>query len=228
MKPNARAQYLMADLFDSVRAAVTARQAAERYGLEFDRSGRRARCIWHSPDRHPSLTFKGSYCRCFACNNGGSSIDLVAKLFGLSPLEAARKLDADFALGLADRPLARPSGPSRAQMRREAEEWRRTRWAFLCDVEREASAVLERFPPAETSWKIRVSEARWQRLERCRSTLNGCLSPTSRKQKPYVRRWWDVQGTALEAYQAEISSGLVSFEEVKAMPPKFLWSHTCG
>lgn len=29
--------------------------------------------------------------------------------------------------------------------------------------------------------------------------------------------------TALEAYQAEISSGLVSFEEVKAMPPKFLW-----
>ena len=153
MKPNARAQYLMADLFDSVRAAVTARQAAERYGLEFDRSGRRARCIWHSPDRHPSLTFKGSYCRCFACNNGGSSIDLVAKLFGLSPLEAARKLDADFALGLADRPLARPSGPSRAQMRREAEEWRRTRWAFLCDVEREASAVLERFPPAETSWE---------------------------------------------------------------------------
>lgn len=32
-----------------------------------------------------------------------------------------------------------------------------------------------------------------------------------------------MQGTALEAYQAEISSGLVSFEEVKAMPPKFLW-----
>ena len=32
-----------------------------------------------------------------------------------------------------------------------------------------------------------------------------------------------MQGTALEAYQAETSSGLVSFEEVKAMPPKFLW-----
>ena len=140
-------------LFDEVRDRVTALEAARLYGLEFDRSGRRARCIWHSPDRHPSLTFKGSYCRCFACNNGGSSIDLVAKLFGLSPLEAARKLDADFALGLADRPLARPSGPSRAQMRREAEEWRRTRWAFLCDVEREASAVLERFPPAEASWE---------------------------------------------------------------------------
>ena len=119
-------------LFDEVRDRVTALEAARLYGLEFDRSGRRARCIWHSPDRHPSLTFKGSYCRCFACNNGGSSIDLVAKLFGLSPLEAARKLDADFALGLADRPLARPSGPSRAQKRREAEEWRRTRWALRC------------------------------------------------------------------------------------------------
>ena len=32
-----------------------------------------------------------------------------------------------------------------------------------------------------------------------------------------------MQGTALEAYQAEISSRLVSFAEVKAMPPKFLW-----
>ena len=29
----------MADLFDSVRVAVTARQAAERYGLEFDPRG---------------------------------------------------------------------------------------------------------------------------------------------------------------------------------------------
>lgn len=143
----------MAGLFDSVRAAVSARQAAERYGLEFDRSGRRARCIWHSPDRHPSLSFKDGYCRCFACNNGGSSIDLVAKLFDLPPLEAARKLDADFALGLADRPIVRPSGPSRAQMRREAEEWRRARWAFLCDVEKEAHDVLKRFPATEASWE---------------------------------------------------------------------------
>ena len=52
-------------LFDSVRTAVTARQAAERYGLQFDRAGRRARCIWHSPDRHPSLSFKGGYCQVF-------------------------------------------------------------------------------------------------------------------------------------------------------------------
>ena len=86
-------------LFDSVRTAVTARQAAERYGLQFDRSGRRARCIWHSPDRHPSLSFKDGYCHCFSCGGGGSSIDLTAKLFGLSALDAARKLNEDFRLG---------------------------------------------------------------------------------------------------------------------------------
>ncbi len=37
---------------------------------------------------------------CFSCQCGGDAIRLVSQLFSLSPLEAAKKLQADF--GIAD------------------------------------------------------------------------------------------------------------------------------
>lgn len=141
----------MAGLFEAVRSSVTARQAAEFYGLEVNRHGK-ARCIWHE-DRNPSLSFKDGFCKCFACGEGGSSIDLTARLFDLTPAEAARKLNEDFHIGVDERPGERPRGPSRADVRREAEAWRRKRWAFLCDVEREAEAVLAAFLPSDDAWE---------------------------------------------------------------------------
>jgi len=85
--------------FEAVRSSVSARQAAEFYGLQFDRAGRKAICPWHD-DRHPSLSFKGQGCKCFACNAGGSAIDLTMHLFGLDAKGAAAKLNSDFRLGL--------------------------------------------------------------------------------------------------------------------------------
>lgn len=142
----------MGSLFDEVRSRVTALDAACMYGLEFDRSGRRARCIWHSPDRHPSLSFKGGYCHCFSCGGGGSSIDLTAKLFGLSPLDAARKLNEDFRLGIdVDGPKA-PCGPSVYDVRQMLLDWRRERLAALQRVMEMATADLARFPAEDASW----------------------------------------------------------------------------
>lgn len=85
---------------DQVKARVSARQAAERYGVDVNRAGK-ARCIWHSPDAHPSLSFKDGYCHCFTCGRGGSSIDVVMQLYGLSVADAAGKLNEDFSLGLS-------------------------------------------------------------------------------------------------------------------------------
>ena len=74
---------------------MTARQAAELYGLRVDRHGM-ARCPFHD-DRRPSMKVDGRY-YCFGCHETGSVIDLTAKLFALTPLNAARKLAADFHL----------------------------------------------------------------------------------------------------------------------------------
>lgn len=106
----------MGALFDAVREGVTAREAAEMYGLAVDRHGK-ALCPWHE-DRRPSLSFKGQYCKCFACGGGGSAIDLTAQLFGLTPLEAARRLSQDFHLRTGDFLQGdRPAGPSKAERR---------------------------------------------------------------------------------------------------------------
>lgn len=138
-------------LCDTVREAVTALQAAEFYGMEIDRHGK-ALCIWHE-DRHPSLSFKDGFCKCFSCGSGGSSIDLTARLFNLTPIEAARKLQADFGIGTGDRGGAAMKGIHRGEARREAEAWRRKRWAFLCDVERDAHEELRKYPAADATWE---------------------------------------------------------------------------
>ena len=78
------------NLFESVKAAVTVRQAAEHYGLEVNR-GNMVCCPFHA-DRTPSMKLNEDYFYCFGCGAHGDVIDLVAKLFNLSSYDAAKKL----------------------------------------------------------------------------------------------------------------------------------------
>ena len=80
------------DIFASVKARVGVREAAERYGVRVDGRGM-ARCPFHD-DRRPSLYVDGGHFHCFACGAHGDCIDFAARLFRLTPLEAARKLAA--------------------------------------------------------------------------------------------------------------------------------------
>ena len=136
----------MSRLFDSAHNGVSALEVAQAYGLIFGRNNR-ARCPWHD-DRHPDLAFYdgGKRCYCHACHAGGDSIALTAQLFGLSPLEAARKLNADFHLVADEREYAPPSEPSKAEQRRALREWRNHRFSELCEVERQALKCLPRLP----------------------------------------------------------------------------------
>ena len=84
------------NLFESVKAAVTVRQAAEHYGLEVNR-GNMVCCPFHN-DRTPSMKLNEDYLYCFGCGATGDVIDLVAKLFNLSSYDAAKKLAADFGI----------------------------------------------------------------------------------------------------------------------------------
>ena len=129
-------------LFDIVRERASAREVAQVYGLIFGHNGR-ACCPWHQ-DTHPDLAFydDGTRCYCHACHAGGDSIALAAQLFGLSPLDAARKLNADFRLNVNDCGYVPPIGPSRAQLRREVEAWRNHRFCALCEVEAQARQTL--------------------------------------------------------------------------------------
>ncbi len=86
-------------LFETIKAAVTTRQAAESFGLTVDKSGM-ALCPFHD-DHHPSLKLDKRY-YCFACGESGDVIDFTAKFFGISTHSAAIKLARDF--GIDPRP----------------------------------------------------------------------------------------------------------------------------
>ena len=85
-----------ANVFEMVKQSVTVREAAERYGIEVKRSGM-ACCPFHD-DKNPSMKLNEEYFYCFGCGATGDVIDLTARLYNLSPKEAAEKLAQDFGL----------------------------------------------------------------------------------------------------------------------------------
>ena len=91
------------NLFESVKAAATVRQAAEHYGLKIGQ-GNMVCCPFHA-DRTPSMKLNEDYFYCFGCGTSGDVIDLVAKLFNLSSYDAAKKLAYDFGID-PDKPPA--------------------------------------------------------------------------------------------------------------------------
>ena len=70
------------NLFETVKSAVTVKQAAEYYGCKGNR-GDMICCPFHD-DRHPSMKLNRDYFYCFGCGATGDVIDFVARLFGLS------------------------------------------------------------------------------------------------------------------------------------------------
>ena len=84
------------NLFETVKATVTPRMAAERYGLPV-RQGNMICCPFHD-DRTPSMKLNKDYFYCFGCEVHGDVIALTAKLFDLPPAEATKKLAADFGI----------------------------------------------------------------------------------------------------------------------------------
>ena len=85
------------NLFQTIKAAVTVKQAAALYGLPITTTGMTC-CPFHE-DHTPSVKLNGTYYYCFGCGATGDVIDLTARLFDLSSLQAARKLAQDFGFG---------------------------------------------------------------------------------------------------------------------------------
>ena len=83
------------NVFEAVKQSVSTRDAAAFYGIEVKRNGM-ACCPFHD-DKNPSMKVDQRF-HCFGCGEDGDVIDFTAKLFNLSPKEAAEKLAQDFGL----------------------------------------------------------------------------------------------------------------------------------
>ena len=117
-------------VFEVVKQSVTAREAAEHYGIAVGRGGM-ACCPFHD-DRHPSMKVDTRF-HCFGCGADGDVIDFTARLYDLSPKEAAEKLALDFGLAYDSQ-----APPRRRYVRQKTEaqklkEKREHGWRVLTD-----------------------------------------------------------------------------------------------
>ena len=117
-------------VFEVVKQSVTAREAAEHYGIAVGRGGM-ACCPFHD-DRHPSMKVDTRF-HCFGCGADGDVIDFTARLYDLPPREAAEKLALDFGLAYGSQ-----APPRRRYVRQKTEaqklkEKREHGWRVLTD-----------------------------------------------------------------------------------------------
>ena len=101
-------------VFEAVKQSVAVREAAQMYGIEVNRSGM-ACCPFHD-DKNPSMKLNEEYFYCFGCGATGDVIDFTARLYNLSPKEAAEKLAQDFGLAYDSQ-----APPRRRYVRRKSE-----------------------------------------------------------------------------------------------------------
>ena len=92
--------------YERIKQTVTTRQAADRYGLPVNRNGM-TKCPFHE-DHNPSMKVDDRF-YCFGCGASGDVIDFTARLFGLSPYAAAKKLGNDFGIDAEHEPLPFPT-----------------------------------------------------------------------------------------------------------------------
>ena len=96
----------MSNIFQDIKDRVDLRDLVRFYGLDVNRGGF-ALCPFHN-ERTPSLKVYEDHFHCFGCGEHGDHTDFVQKLFGLSNIEAAKKISADFGLSLDHGEFAPP------------------------------------------------------------------------------------------------------------------------
>ena len=134
-------------IFEAVRHGVTARQAAELYGLKFDRTGR-GFCPWHNDGKHPGLQFfRDGGCYCHVCHMSGDATDITAQMLSMPPKQAAWKLYRDFHLDLPIDKRPDPETQTRRLEQKDEHQQKCERYSYLCDVVHEADARLRKYTP---------------------------------------------------------------------------------
>ena len=91
----------MDNVFEEIKSKLDIVEVMEFYGVELSRNNK-ACCPFHT-EKTPSFSIskEKQYFHCFGCGVGGDTIAFVQKLFNLpSPIQAAKRLNSDFSLGL--------------------------------------------------------------------------------------------------------------------------------
>ena len=145
-------------IYDTLKARVTVPQAAVHYGVRIGQNGM-CRCPFHS-DKTPSMKINKTYFYCFGCHFTGDVIDFTARLFNLSPLDAARKLALDFGID-PNTPVSAAVALPRIRQEESQREREGHCASVLIEYERLLKNRQQRFAPVHPSdkWDGRFGSA---------------------------------------------------------------------
>ena len=145
-------------IYDTLKARVTVPQAAVHYGVRIGQNGM-CRCPFHS-DKTPSMKINKTYFYCFGCHFTGDVIDFTARLFNLSPLDAARKLALDFGID-PNTPVSAAVALPRIRQEESLREREGHCASVLIEYERLLKNRQQRFAPVHPSdkWDGRFGSA---------------------------------------------------------------------
>lgn len=135
---------LLIDVFDEIRNSVPMIDVAKFYGLQVSRSGM-ACCPFHD-DKSPSLKIYPDHFYCFGCGETGDGVGFVAKAFGMTQLQAAKKLSYDFGLNLFDGSIATPI-TMKANPKAEYYAWLRNAQSDVSEYLRKLDYWREKYKP---------------------------------------------------------------------------------
>lgn len=135
-------------IFDTLKARITVPQAAAYYGVRIGRNGMCC-CPFHS-DKTPSMKINETYYYCFGCHATGDVIDFAAKLFDLSPLEAAHRLATDFGID-PNTPVSAAVALPRIRQEESQREREGHCTSVLIEYERLLKSRQQRFVPVQPS-----------------------------------------------------------------------------
>ena len=114
---------MTSNIFEDIKERVNLKDLVRFYGLDVDRGGF-ACCPFHN-EKHPSFKVYEDHYHCFGCGEHGDHVDFVQKLYGLSNIEAAKKISHDMGLGLDQGKFATPVRPrfKSPQKDKNFEQW---------------------------------------------------------------------------------------------------------
>ena len=177
------------NLFETVKAAIPTRMAAEHYGIEVKRGGM-ACCPFHD-DRTPSMKVDKRF-HCFGCQEDGDVIDFVEKLFDLSPKRAAEKLAEDFGVRYESlqtwQPQKRPSVISKLAAAQEYRKKENRCYRVLCGYFHLLRDWKERYAPQpeDEDWHSLFCEA-LQKMDYVEYLLEALISGTLEERTAIVK-----------------------------------------
>ena len=91
--------------WEIIEEQLSMAEVVSKYGYEPNR-GMFICCPFHR-EKTPSMKIYDKSYYCFGCHNSGTAVNFVAKLYNLKPIDACKKISADFGLNIPfDRKLS--------------------------------------------------------------------------------------------------------------------------